>query len=78
MSEDLLRQIQQELQKIRVQSEKQTHLISNASTYAVGYAIAFGMNVAVYDSNYLKAAIVALLSWVNVGFTLVKYLGQTT
>lgn len=76
MSEEQLREIRQELVAIRVQAEKQTHLISSASTYALGYAIAFGMNAAIHDGNYLKAAFIALLSWVNVGYVLVKHVAN--
>ena len=75
MSEELLQRIHAELQGIHAASVAQTQLISNASTYALGYAISFGMNYAL-DEKIFPAAFYALFSWVNVGYVLVKHVGD--
>lgn len=74
MNDPQLQDIRDQLVAIRHQAEAQTHLISNASTYAVGYAIAFGMNFAAKDSNVIESGLLALFSWVNVGYMLIKHL----
>lgn len=68
----LLSDIKQQLELIRAHAEAQTNLISSASTYAIGYAIAFGMNWAA-ENGLVGSALIALLSWVNVGYMLVKH-----
>lgn len=77
MSEELLQRIHAELQGIHAASVAQTQLISSASTYALGYAVSFGMNCALDSGGIIGSAFVALLSWVNVGYVLVKHLGHT-
>lgn len=73
--EQLLRDIKTQLEVIRSHAEAQTSLISSASTYAVGYGIAFGMNFgAKGGGNIVEAALYALLSWVNVGYMLIKHM----
>lgn len=69
----LLIQINHELNLIRAHSETQTNLISSsASSYAIGYAIAFGMNWA-KGEDLLNSLFFSLFSWVNVGFMLIKH-----
>jgi hypothetical protein len=73
----LLQDIKNQLEHIRAHAEAQTNLISGASTYAMGYAISFGMNWAL-GQGLLGSGVLALLSWVNVGYVLVKYVGHIT
>ena len=73
--DELLQEIKTELQAIRRQAEQQTKLISSASTYALGYAIALGMNLGTKDTGVMEALLVSLLSWINVGYVLTRQLG---
>lgn len=65
-------EIKHELYLIRANAEAQTNILANASTYAVGYAIAFGMNWA-QKEDLIETALISLFSWVNVGYMLVKH-----
>lgn len=40
----------------------------SSTAYTVGYALAFGMNWADKDKNWLECILYSLLSWVNVGY----------
>jgi len=68
----ILAEIKHELGLIRAHAEAQTNLISSASTYAIGYAIAFGMNWAEKE-DLIYSLLMSLFSWINVGYMLVKH-----
>lgn len=70
-----LQEIKNELAQIRSHAEAQTGMMANTSMYALGYAISLGMNLAL-DNGLIVSALTAFLSWINVGYVLVKHMGH--